>query len=184
MKENHSGAVGASSRQRVTFIVHAAVIAALYIVLVLVFQYFAFGVIQFRIAEALTILPYFTPAAIPGLFVGCLVSNILSGNIFDIIFGSAATLVAAVLSYLLRRHKYLVPIPPVVVNMLVVPFILKFTYDAQEALPFIMLTVGAGQVIACYVIGIPLLLALEKVGGRLFTRKRAQGTDPTNSSYS
>lgn len=171
MEKNHTSIIDSPSRRRLNFVVQAAVIAALYIVLVVVFQYFSFGVIQFRIAEALTVLPYFTPAAIPGLFVGCLVSNIMSGNIFDIIFGSAATLVAALLSYLLRKYKYLVPLPPVVVNMLVVPFILKFTYDAPEALPFIMLTVGAGQVIACYVVGLPLLLALEKAVGRLLKKK-------------
>ena len=96
----------------VKFITQAAVIAAIYVVLVVIFNYISFGPVQFRIAEALTILPYFTPAAIPGLFVGCIIANILGGAIvWDVVFGSIATLIGAIGTYLLRKqslyHSYL-----------------------------------------------------------------------------
>lgn len=92
----------------VKFITQAAVIAAIYVVLVVIFNYISFGPVQFRIAEALTILPYFTPAAIPGLFVGCIIANILGGAIvWDVVFGSIATLIGAIGTYLLRKHKWL-----------------------------------------------------------------------------
>ena len=102
--KNNSGNRNTKSAQfKVAFITQAAEIAALYVVLVIMFNYCSFGPIQFRIAEALTILPYFTPAAIPGLFVGCLLSNILGGAaIWDIIFGSIATLIGAIGTYALR----------------------------------------------------------------------------------
>ena len=86
---------------------YGAMIAALYVVLTMPFASFAFGVVQFRFAEALTILPYFTPAAIPGLTIGCLLANLLAGApLMDVIFGSLATLIGALLSYQLRRHKW------------------------------------------------------------------------------
>ncbi|MBQ4121948.1 MAG: QueT transporter family protein [Clostridia bacterium] len=155
------------------FLLYAAVIGALYAALTFVFGAFSFGMIQFRVSEVLTILPFFTPAAIPGLTVGCLVANLITGNIFDIIFGTLATLVAALLSYLFRKNSFLVTIPPVVINALVIPFILKFTYpDCEgEALWLMMLTVGAGQALACCAVGYPLLLTLKKRGTRLFTIK-------------
>lgn len=102
----------------VKFITQAAVIAAIYVVLVVIFNYISFGPVQFRIAEALTILPYFTPAAIPGLFVGCIIANILGGAIvWDVVFGSIATLIGAIGTYLLRKHKWLAPVPPIVANL-------------------------------------------------------------------
>lgn len=107
-------------------------IAALYVVLVIMFNYCSFGPIQFRIAEALTILPYFTPAAIPGLFVGCLLSNILGGAaIWDIIFGSIATLIGAIGTYALRKNKWLAPLPPIIANTLIVPFVLRYAYGSE-----------------------------------------------------
>jgi Predicted membrane protein len=146
------------------FITQAAIIAAIYTVLVIVFNFISFGPIQVRIAEALTILPYFTPAAIPGVTIGCLLSAILnSASVPDIIFGTLATLIAAVLSYLLRRYKYLVSIPPIVVNALIVPWILKLSYGAPDAVPFMMLTVGGGELVAAGILGMILLFALEKV---------------------
>ena len=101
----------------VKFITQAAVIAAIYVVLVVIFNYISFGPVQFRIAEALTILPYFTPAAIPGLFVGCIIANILGGAIvWDVVFGSIATLIGAIGTYLLRKHKWLAPVPPLLLT--------------------------------------------------------------------
>lgn len=96
--------------KKVLFLVHAAAIAAIYVVLTLVFAPFSFGEIQVRVSEALTILPYFTPAAIPGLFVGCLIGNTVGGAIpIDIICGSLATLIGAFITYRLRRHRMLAP---------------------------------------------------------------------------
>lgn len=157
-------------RKKTLFLTQAALIAALYIVLVLVFQYSSFGPIQFRIAEALTVLPYFTPAAIPGLALGCFLSAVLTPgvNVLDMIFGSLATLIAAFLSYRLRKHKYLVPLPPIIVNALIIPFVLRFAYGEAQPIPLMMLSVGAGQLAAAGVLGFILLLALEPVKTFIF----------------
>ena len=125
--------------------------------------------IQVRVSEALTILPAFTPAAIPGLVIGCLLSNTLTGCVLlDIIFGSVATLIGALGSYALRRHTWLVPIPPIVSNMIIVPFVLRFAYGATDAFPFMIATVGAGEIISCYLLGMLLYGALKKMNHSLF----------------
>ena len=155
--------------KKLVFICQAAVIAALYVVLTYVFSAFASGVIQVRVSEALTILPAFTPAAIPGLVIGCLLSNTLTGCVLlDIIFGSVATLIGALGSYALRRHTWLVPIPPIVSNMIIVPFVLRFAYGATDAFPFMIATVGAGEIISCYLLGMILYGALIKMNHTLF----------------
>lgn len=155
--------------KKLVFICQAAVIAALYVVLTYVFSVFASGVIQVRVSEALTVLPAFTPAAIPGLVIGCLLSNTLTGCVLlDIIFGSVATLIGALGSYALRRHTWLVPIPPIVSNMIIVPFVLRFAYGATDAFPFMIATVGAGEIISCYLLGMILYGALKKVNHTLF----------------
>ena len=155
--------------KKVLHLVQGAAIAAVYVVLVLIFDSWSFGPIQFRIAEALTILPFFTPAAIPGLFVGCLIANLIGGAIpADIIFGSLATLIGALGSYALRKQKWLVPLPPIIANTLIVPFVLKFGYGAEEAIPFMMLTVGLSEVIVCGIIGLVLLQALAPLKHRIF----------------
>ena len=155
--------------KKLVFICQAAVIAALYVVLTYVFSAFASGVIQVRVSEALTILPAFTPAAIPGLVIGCLLSNTLTGCVLlDIIFGSVATLIGALGSYALRRHTWLVPIPPIVSNMIIVPFVLRYAYGATGAFPFMIATVGAGEIISCYLLGMILYGALKKVNHTLF----------------
>ena len=155
--------------KKLVFICQAAVIAALYVVLTYVFSAFASGVIQVRVSEALTILPAFTPAAIPGLVIGCLLSNTLTGCVLlDIIFGSVATLIGALCSYALRRHTWLVPIPPIVSNMIIVPFVLRYAYGATDAFPFMIATVGAGEIISCYLLGMLLYGALKKMNHSLF----------------
>ena len=155
--------------KKLVFICQAAVIAALYVVLTYVFSALASGVIQVRVSEALTILPAFTPAASPGLVIGCLLSNTLTGCVLlDIIFGSVATLIGALGSYALRRHTWLVPIPPIVSNMIIVPFVLRFAYGATDAFPFMIATVGAGEIISCYLLGMILYGALKKVNHTLF----------------
>ena len=156
-------------QKKTRFITQAAAIAAIYLVLVLVFQYSSFGPVQFRIAEALTILPYFTTAAIPGIGIGCLLSNILFGaDMLDIIFGSLASLLAAYLSYKLKSNKFLVPLPPIIINALVIPFVLKYAYFEANPIPFMMLSVGAGQFLASGILGMVLLLSLEKVQHIIF----------------
>lgn len=149
--------------KKVLFIVQAAAIAAIYVVLTVVFAPLSFGEIQVRFAEALTILPFFTPAAVPGLFVGCIIGNFLGGAIpLDILCGSIATLIGALGSYALRKHKLLVPVPPIAANTVIVPFVLYYGYGVNLPIPFMMLTVGIGEVISCGVIGIIVMLALEK----------------------
>ena len=156
--------------KKALFITQAAVIAALYVVLVVIFNYISFGPIQFRVAEALTILPYFTPAAIPGLFIGCILANVIGGAvIWDIIFGSIATLIGAVFTYLLRKKsKFLAPLPPVLANTIIVPWVLKYAYGAEEMVWFMAVTVGIGEILACYVLGMMLLFALNKVRRQVF----------------
>lgn len=144
-------------------LVHAALIAAVYIVLIMVFRPISFGPIQFRIAEALCVLPYFTPAAIPGLFIGCLISNLLGGAmLMDVIFGSLATLIGAIGSYLLRRNRYLVSIPPILANTLIIPWVLKFAYGSEDMIWYMMVTVGIGEILAIGVLGHFLLNVLMK----------------------
>lgn len=143
----------------------AALIAALYVVLTFVANAMglASGAIQIRLSEALTILPCFTPAAIPGLFIGCLISNILVGSvIWDIVFGSLATLIGAIGTHYLRKRKWLSPLPPIISNAVIVPFVLVYAYGVQDALPFLAFTVGAGEVISAGVLGMILLKSLEK----------------------
>ena len=150
--------------RNVNYVVKAGVIAALYVVLVMVFSFSSFGPIQFRIAEALTILPYFTSAAIPGVFVGCLIANIVGGAvIWDIIFGSLATLLAAYLSYKLRKKAWLVTVPPILINTIVVGFLLKLAYGIPDGLVVLMGGVLMGELVSVFGIGMILLNALKPV---------------------
>lgn len=155
-----------------TYLTQAAAIAALYVVLTLLAN--ALGLanysIQVRFSEALTILPLFTPAAIPGLYVGCLLSNLLTGCIFwDIIFGPIATLLGALGTYLLRKQsKWVATLPPILSNTLIVPFVLAFAYKFEGALPYFMLTVGVGEIISCGVLGLILYSALNKYRKQIF----------------
>ena len=153
-----------------TFITQASMIAAIYVVLTTVFAPFGFGEVQIRIAEALTVLPMFTKAAIPGLFLGCLIGNILGGSIVvDVVFGSLATLIGAIGAYLLRNNKRLVPIPPILVNALIVPFVLKYGYGVPLPIPLMMITVGLGEVISCGILGSIVMKGLENYKGIIFS---------------
>ena len=140
-------------------------IAALYVVLTLVANAFglASGAIQVRLSEALTILPCFTPAAVPGLTVGCILANIITGcALWDVVFGSLATLIGAAGTYLLRKKPLLAWIPPVLSNAIIVPIVLQKVYGVPDSFWYLMLTVGAGEVIACGILGLLLYKALEK----------------------
>ncbi len=151
---------------KIKYLAQAAIIAALYVVFTLIANAagLASGVIQVRISEALTVLPFFTPAAIPGLFLGCLLSNIIGGCvIWDIIFGSLATLLGALGTYAIRKKlpDWCAAIPPIIANTLIVPFVLSYAYEVPDSIPFLMLTVGAGEVISCGILGILLLKLLK-----------------------
>ena len=155
----------------ILFLTQAAVIAALYVVLTFIASALGIssGVIQIRFSEALTVLPYFTPAAIPGLFIGCLLANILTGAaIPDIVFGSLATLIGAVFTRKLRKYKWLAPVPPILANALIIPFVLLWAYSINP-LWFSFITVTIGEVISCGILGMLLLFTLKKYMGRLFT---------------
>ena len=172
--------------KKVQFITQAAVIAALYVVLTLLAN--ALGLanyaIQVRFSEALTILPFFTPAAIPGLFIGCIISNILGGCIiWDIIFGSIATLIGAVGTYLIAHlahkqpeasktsnliHEICCTLPPIAANTIIIPFVLAYAYLFEGGVPYFMLTVGIGEIISCGILGFLLLQVLKKYRNQIF----------------
>lgn len=164
--------------KKVLFITQAALIAAIYVVLTYFVSAFnlASGAIQVRLSEALTILPFFTPAAIPGLWIGCLLANLLTGcAIYDVVFGSLATLLAAIGTYLLRKHKFLCTLPPVISNMVIVPLVLRFGYGlvfeykgADLSIPFYAVTVGAGEVISVCIVGSVLLNILNRYRNVIF----------------
>lgn len=146
-------------------ITQGAMIAALYVVLTWVANVLglANGAIQVRFSEALCILPVFTPAAIPGLFVGCLLANILNGCvIWDIIFGSLATLIGAFGTYFLKKTKFVFTLPPVIANAVIVPFVLRYAYGVGDAHWYLVATVAAGEIISVCILGLILKVGLWK----------------------
>ncbi len=152
--------------KRLLFFIQAAIIAAMYAALTIGFQPICYGQIQVRVSEVLTVLPFFTPAAIPGLFVGCLLANVFSPiGLADVIFGSLATLIAAYVTSKMRK-TYLAPLPPVIVNGIVVGFELYYVYK----LPLFasMGWVALGEIIVCYGVGYFLVLTLDKNKERIF----------------
>lgn len=159
-------------RSKAILVAQGGIIAALYVVLTCFINVFnlASGAIQVRISEALTVLPAFTPAAIPGLFVGCIISNLITGCApFDVIFGSLATLIGAVGTYLLRKkNRFLAPVAPIVSNTLIVPFILAYVYQVPGSIFYFMLTVGIGEILSAGVLGMLLYPLLNRNRSRLF----------------
>jgi len=149
--------------QKTRLMTESALIAAVYVALVLLFKPISFGAIQFRIAEALCVLPFFSLSAVPGLAIGCLLGNFFSGAAMpDVIFGTFATLLAAILSYKLRTvSKWLVCLPPILANAVIVPFVLQYAYGVTDGYFFLFATVGIGEILAVGVLGNVLLLALE-----------------------
>ena len=157
--------------KKTVYLTQAALIAAIYTVLTMIAAGFdlASGAIQVRFSEALTIMPFFSPAAIPGLTIGCLLSNILTGCALpDIIFGTLATFLGAIGSYALRKNRFLCAVPPIVSNALIIPFVLTYAYHIPGGVPLFMLTVGLGELISCMGLGQILLQALLPFRGRLF----------------
>ena len=156
------------SKSAARWVSEVGIIAAMYAVLTIVLAPISFGPIQCRIAEALTILPFFTTAAVPGLFIGCLIANGIAGGmgILDIVAGSLATLAAAAIATRIKV-KWVVPLPSVLVNAFVVGYILNVLTGAPYWATVGL--VGLGQAIACYGLGMPLLYFLEKYKNRLFS---------------
>ncbi len=157
-------------KNNVRYVVQSATIAAIYVVLTLMANMFGLAnyAVQVRFSEALTVLPAYMPSAIPGLTIGCLIANLLTGAMVpDIIFGSLATLIGAVFTYLLRKHKYLAPIPPIVSNTLIIPFILAFVYKFEGSVWYFMLTVGIGEIISCGFLGYILMSVIKRLPRKL-----------------
>lgn len=154
-------------------LIYAGAIAALYTLLTIAFAPISFGPLQARISEALFVLPCFTEAAVPGLFIGCILASVLTGApVYDVIFGSLATLIAAFLTYRMEKQsvsKWMLPFPTVLVNGLIVGCILKFFYAETLPLPMLMLYVALGEALVCYLLGLPLLALLKSVSGKIFT---------------
>lgn len=171
----------ARNRLRIRRLCEGAVIAALYFALTWLSNIvgLASGAIQVRISEALCVLGFFTPAAIPGLWIGCMLANLtMSAAIWDVVFGSLATLIGAVGAYLFgvaarraaadghkkltRVWKILIPLPTVVANAVIVPLVLRYAYGIPDAMWFLVLTVGVGEIISAWVLGLVLLAPLER----------------------
>ena len=152
-------------------IVRAGLIAALYVALTMLFQPISFRAVQFRVAEALTLLPILTVDAVPGLFVGCVIANLLGGGVwFDVVLGSIATLLAALCTRKFRSRPALAAIFPTVFNGLIVGPVVYFAYMRAPGDPvsvptllFNMVTVAFGELVVCYVLGLPMLYGLKKL---------------------
>ena len=140
-------------------------IAALYVVLTIISSLFGLssGVIQLRLSEALCILPCFTSAAVPGLFIGCIISNIITGSaVIDVIFGSLATLIGAVITYLIRKRRFLSSLPPIISNTIILPFALKYAYGLNDAVLYIAITIFIGECLSAGLLGQILYSFLNK----------------------
>jgi uncharacterized membrane protein len=168
-------------RSQARTVAYGALIAALYVVLTYLCSLLGLSsmAIQARFSEALCVLTLYTAAAVPGMWLGCLLANLLTGAVvWDVIFGSLATLVGALGGWLLGRlahraegkgnarramvWKILVPLPTVVANTVVVPLVLTYAYGLEDGLPYLALTVGLGEVLSAWIFGLVLLFALEK----------------------
>lgn len=156
-----------NNKSQTAYLTTAGLIAAIYVILTFVSQTvgLASGAIQFRLSEALTILPMFVPAAIPGLTIGCVLANILTGcAVWDVVFGSVATLLGALGTWFLRKteNPYLGCLPPIIANMLIVPAVLMKVYGAPETYWYLMLTVCIGEVACCGVLGVIVYKVIKK----------------------
>ncbi|MGI6702085.1 MAG: QueT transporter family protein [Christensenellales bacterium] len=149
------------------FITRSALIAAIYAALTLIIRPLSYGPVQFRFSEVLVALPVLMPEAIPGLTIGCLIANVLSHyGIYDMIFGTLATLVAAILTYLMRKKIYLAAAPPVILNALVVPLIFILSGSAGFSAYLInFINIFISEAVIVYALAIPLTLLLKKKPG-------------------
>ncbi|MCI8296861.1 MAG: QueT transporter family protein [Lachnospiraceae bacterium] len=161
--------------KNVYLLAYGAAIAAIYVTLTMVFAPISFGPIQFRISEILCVLPFFTPAAVPGLFLGCFLANLFCGAaVLDVVFGSLATLIGAAGSlYLGKKSRWLVCLPPILANTVIIPWVLRYAYGSTDLIPFAMVTVGVGEILAIGVLGNMLLFTLDRYKGLLFKKSLA-----------
>lgn len=158
-------------QKKTLFVTRAAMIAALYVVLTLLANMFGLAnyPIQLRFSESLCILPFFMAEAVPGVFAGCIIANLMTGALpLDVIFGSLATLLGALGTRAFRRWKWTAPIFPIISNTIIVPLVLTYVYHFEGSLPYFMVTVGIGEVLSCGVLGMVLLVTLEKYKDALF----------------
>ncbi|MBR2639416.1 MAG: QueT transporter family protein [Oscillospiraceae bacterium] len=155
-----------NKKSKTRFLTQSAMVAALYVIFTEISAVLGIssGVIQFRLSEMFAVLPIFTPAAIPGLFIGCLISNILAGGvIWDVVFGSLASLLGALGAWFLRKKSvYLAPVPTIAANMIIVPFVLRYAYGMEGTIPLFMLTVGIGEFVCAGILGVFLAKTLKK----------------------
>lgn len=164
-----------NGKTNVYYLSYAAIIAAVYVVLTISIAPFAWGPIQFRVSEMLCVLPLFTPAAIPGVTLGCLIANIMIGSpLPDIVFGSLATFIGALLTFILTKKarengretemkaRVLAILPPILSNSIIIPFVLKYAYGLPDAVWFMAVTVGIGEVLAVGVLGNILITVLKR----------------------
>ena len=156
------------SRRTVIFIARTGVIAGVYAALTILLAPISYGAVQCRISEAMTLLPLLMPEAVPGLIIGCLLANIYSGWWVDMVFGTLATVIAALGTFLIgklcRNFKgmpFLAAVPPVLVNAIILP-LMWLLFSADAAYWFNFATVLAGQAAAVYVLGVPLYYGLRK----------------------
>ena len=176
-------------KEKIRFITTGAVIAALYAALTMALWEISSAGIQFRLSEALCVLPAFTPAAIPVVTIGCAIANIIGGTWVDVVFGSLATLLAAIATYMIGRSfkvgerknvgvgaAILCPLPPVIFNAAIIPFVLYYGYGVTTTLgadgKFAVLglhalTVGVGEAAVCYILGLPLMDAVNRIGKKV-----------------
>ena len=160
-----------TTRQKTLYVCYAAIIAACYVLLTYLSRLFGLdsGMVQLRLSEMLCILPMFTAAAIPGVTLGCFLANLLTSAVpLDIIVGPIATLIGAFGTYYLRRFRWIAPIPPIISDALIIPFVLAYGYGVPETIPFMMLTVGIGEVLSIYGVGNLFYMAVKKNEKHLF----------------
>ena len=158
----------------IRFLAQAGLIAAIYTALCLVLHpiSFGFGGVELRVSEALTLLPALMPSAVPGLLIGCLLANLMGGaTLLDIVFGSLTTLVAAMLTRKFREKPLLAAFWPVILNALVIGALLRYAYGVPMPLWLCMLSIGAGQAIACYAIGLPVMRMMKRIPEKYFDVK-------------
>ena len=156
--------------RKILFMTQGALIAALYVAFSFIAYSFGLSgnaVVQMRLSEMLTVLPAFMPAAIPGLAIGCLLTNLLTGcAVWDVIFGTLATLLGAIGTFLLRKNKWLAPLPPILANTIILPPVLATVYGGAT-IPVFILTVGLGEIVCCGILGEILVFFMKKYQGKL-----------------
>lgn len=152
--------------RKTKMITHGAIIAALYVALTMLANLFglASGAVQVRLSEMLTVLPAFTVAAVPGLTVGCVLANLVTGcALWDVVFGAVATLIGALFTRLIgKNNKFLATIPPILSNAIIIPFVLQMVYGVKDGFWYLFATVGLGEVISCGILGCLLYTVLKK----------------------